>query len=49
MRWTRVTFWALAVYAIVAALFAHGEPLLIYSAILAGVAALLFSNVPEGS
>lgn len=47
MKWERVVFWALATYAIVAAIFSHGNELLVYSAVSAGIGALLFSNMPE--
>jgi hypothetical protein len=47
MRWERVVFWILETYAITAAVFAHGDPLLVYSSVLAAVAAMLFHSVPE--
>lgn len=47
MRWERAMFWVLATYAIVAAMLSHGEPLLVYSSVLAAVAAMLFHSVPE--
>lgn len=49
MRWERTMFWVLATYAIAAAVFAHGEPLLVYSSVSAAVAAMLFASVPGDS